>query len=337
LVANHNELTPSLLERLELYDEAGQECLVHQIGQARIFSGIKMRRGADLAEQTIVLNDRTITIIEQVIELTRPLRDYLKKVGDPAWRLLFLSSGQGFAYPRALDISALTSSALQIKNIARDISLAADISLEAALATAQRFSLPRLRASIAISSYIKKPDIGDLSRRLGHAKVSIKLLRSYLPQALLDFFQERWIRLYQCGLLCEALKGSKWRLPATGFRTEAELDEFMLNHRLNLKPAATMPLAEEPLPEDKTSGLETEDEVLFNINTEVLTVLLALVASHKESPEAMTATARYWAIFGERVIDEIRNAAIPREDFLGFLNQAEIAAQTFDLGRGAHG
>ena len=240
-MANHTELTPSLLEKLELHDRAGHDCLIQQIGGESIFSGVKLRRGADLAEQTVVFNEKTIAIVQQVIELTRPLREYLKSVGDSAWRLLFLSCGRGFAYPRALKISELTSSALRLEHTASQMSQICGLSIQVAELTARRFSLPRLRASVAVSAYIKKPDIGTLSRSLGHANVDAKLLRSYLPEALLDFFQERWIRLFQCALLCEALKDSKWRLPATGFRSEAELDEFMMNHRLKLKPAATQP------------------------------------------------------------------------------------------------
>lgn len=327
LVANHPELTPSLLEKLKLYDTSGHECLLKKNGEYHIMTGVKMRRGASRAEQEIRLNDQTDIIIAQVIELTRPLREYLKAQGDSNWRLLFLACGKGFSYPRPLKISGLTSGEMDVSILSKELQQKCEINAEAAFDISRRFSLPRLRATVAVSAYIKRPDIGVLSRNLGHANVDIKLLRSYLPDALLDFFQERWIRLFQCGLLSEALTDSKWKLPATGFDTEAELDEFLLNHRLRLRPTG-IEYADSENAEVISARCSDEDEVVFCIDVEVLTLFLHLCAIHKATPRAMTATATYWATFGNHIIEEIRNAEVPREDLQAILREAEIMMES---------
>ncbi|MGA4817534.1 hypothetical protein ACPA9J_34685 [Pseudomonas aeruginosa] len=61
--------------------------------------GFKDRRGSRLSEQKIKLNETTTLLIEQVIEITKPLRDFLRANGDDTWQELFITCGFWFLLP----------------------------------------------------------------------------------------------------------------------------------------------------------------------------------------------------------------------------------------------
>lgn len=90
----------------------------------------------------------------------------------------------------------------------------------------ERVSLTSLRASCGVAVYLRTKDVTEMAKALGHAKYDPSLLGRYLPEAILAFFQTRWIRIFQRSFICEAMKDSPYLLEATTFETMDELHVF---------------------------------------------------------------------------------------------------------------
>ncbi|WVV47951.1 hypothetical protein THH46_30435 [Pseudomonas sp. NA13] len=73
-----------------------------------------------------------------------------------------------------------------------------------------------------------------MSEALGHKSFDPSLLARYLPAPIWDFFQDRWIRIFQAGIIIEAMDGSPYKLKASGFDTLEQVEEFLLNHSIQL-------------------------------------------------------------------------------------------------------
>ncbi|MCP3713138.1 hypothetical protein M3I54_40735 [Paraburkholderia sp. CNPSo 3274] len=270
------------------------------------------------------LSERDAEIVAQVIELTRPLREYLRRRNDPSWKFLFLQCGKGFSYPRRVRVVEETSTALSSIRIRNSFLATGTVAFEDADRLAKRFSLTSLRASVAVCHYLKDPNVQKLAKLLGHKKLDMAMLQRYLPAPLLSFFQERWIRLFQCGLLVEALKDSPQLLPATGFASLDEVTEFLSNHALKWKPRGGNGV---DVPSLKSSHFT--DKVIFSINVENLTLLESLrVAVESMSIERISRLAQLWHDYAVRLFAFIENSHPPRDDFKEMLNLARgLASQ----------
>src|SRR5262249_4299956 len=148
--------------------------------------------------------------------------------GDDAWRYLFLTSGKGFT-PARMCSQYAQARRRNPKGSFFDAlkSPTSDISLERAEKLSARFNLGAVRASKGVLVYLETRSVKEMAKALGHKKYSPKTLSHYLPAPIFDFFQSRWIRIFQQGMIVEAMKESALLLEATEFRTMAEFHEFM--------------------------------------------------------------------------------------------------------------
>ena len=99
LIKEHPKITESFLFGLELYDKHGKFVGLEKTDSCVYLLGYKRRRGSERALQKVALNEKTITLVDQIIKLTEPLRIYLKAKGDDNYRYLFLSCEMGFSHP----------------------------------------------------------------------------------------------------------------------------------------------------------------------------------------------------------------------------------------------
>ncbi|MCA7889722.1 hypothetical protein LGM58_41835 [Burkholderia contaminans] len=311
LVFEHPEITPSFLEKLQIYNEKGELDNFFYDDSGWILRGVKMRKGSLHAEQQVVLTERARAVVNELLRITEAPRNYLRARQHPDWRYLLITTGAGFAIPsRLADISTCTSDKQRVRNTAKAIAEVCRISKEEAEDLSKSFSLPSLRASLGVLEYIRTCSGEAMAKKLGHAKYERRLLAHYLPEAIRKFLRTRYIRIMQTGILVEAMNGSPYLLEASGFRSIDELNTFLNNHTLrfakNRKP--TMGLID-----GQTIDLDSNteyDRILFNVTEDVLTVYASLdlaVSTHRTS----TAIAHYWNQIGRRLfryIDEKRTA-----------------------------
>ena len=329
LVAAHPAITPSFLERLELFDKDGSQTgFVYTNGGLHLV-GYKHRRGPARSQQIIHLTDNTAEVVRQIIALTQPLRDYLKAHNDPCWRYLLLSCGKGFGYPIPVRrLAASTSIPEKIRRLSVSLGATSQLSLEQRHELATRFSLVTFRASAGVLVYLKTRSVAKMAEALGHAEYNPRLMRHYLPDSVLGFFQDRWIRIFQSGLIVEALKNSEFLLEAAGFSTIDELHIFLSHHALRIIPKHI------EYPEDHPNTTESRQEkyeVVFGVNAGILTALYSLQLAVEHATEPVCAKAKYWAGISKHLLIHIETNLLHREDIQSYLKVARIQANPLTM------
>lgn len=317
LIIAHNSITESFLTDLDLYNKKEQRSGFVKLDGGYYLVGYKDRKGNERSEQKILLSPRTAVLIRQVIEITQPLRTYLKSVGDPLWRKLFLTSGKGFAYPNKANSQPWTadhlhSKPLLIKEIVDEFRACVSTDTKRLTRLIIKLSLRRLRASCGVRVFIQTRSVEEMAEALGHTEYRPELLDSYLPLKLQEFFDERWVRIFQRAVVCWALDDDALAVHSKlGFKSILEFDEFMKVNVLRELPASLMD------PTGSKNLLDNNDELVVRVNTEILTDLLSLKMGVDEFTgfQEINSIARYWAKFAELLsshIEEMVDPAVKR-------------------------
>lgn len=295
LTAIHPEITSGFLYEFELYDKHGHLTGFKKDDSAYIFTGFKLRAGTP--EKKIHLKPRAAAIVRMIIELTEPLRNYLKSKGDDNWRRLFLSAGKAYAEP--MPPSPVYWS---VKNLKNNAKLADELESQFARLTSlngdqlrkflSRISLSTIRASAGVIVFLKTKSVDAMAKALGHSKYDPNLLSHYLPDALVEFFQSRWIRIFQKAIIAHAMRDSPLILEALQFESLAEVTEFLKQNALKDIPDC------DPKDLDLTiDEIDIKSQVFIQIDAGILTTLLSIQQAilHADKSREICGTARYWA------------------------------------------
>ena len=65
-----------------------------------------------------------------------------------------------------------------------------EIQEESAINFANKVTLTKMRASVAVQVYLKTKSTTKMAQALGHTRYRPELLEHYLPEPILDFFQK---------------------------------------------------------------------------------------------------------------------------------------------------
>ena len=319
LVAEHPRIVPSFLTDFELYNKQGKLSGFVKFDSTYILDGRKKRRGPNSAQQIITLTEKSVLLIEQVIAITDCVRTNMKNKGDDNWRYLFLSCNKGFYLTRMCSQypKAKVSKNSFYQELAKET---VDVKASHAEKLSARFELNALRASKAVLVYIETRSSKKMAEVLGHKKYSPKTISHYLPEPILDFFQSRWIRIFQQGLIVEAMKESPHLLNSTEFNTMDEFHEFMKNHALKTMPAH---LENRPGQKERSFSNKT-DEIIFNINSGILSLLLSLQYAVCNAKKKVCGTAAYWSEVTTHLVNHIENGSqhASNEEFKSYLKAA---------------
>lgn len=317
LVIDNPQITPTFLSEFDLYNKNGRLSGFIKTDHGYQLTGYKDRKRTNKSEQKILLSPSSASLIRQVIEITLPLRKYLKSQGDDKWRKLFLTCGRGFGYPVAGNVSAWKAGGKSFdtnlnyfKEIEKQFSSIIDIRNEELKIYLRRINLSTIRASAGVLVYLKTQSVHKMAEALGHNMYSGKILNYYLPESILAFFQTRWIRIFQKAFICEAMKNSSLLIEATDFRTMRELHDFLSNHALKDIPEH---LSDPELINIKDTGKSLNDQVLISINTGILSALLSLnrAVECATRPREVSGLARYWSGMSDLVEKEIETGTDP--------------------------
>lgn len=309
LVSEHPEITPSFLSKLQLQDHNGDYIgYVKSDGGAKLI-GYKDRKGKKLSEQVIELTANSQLWIEEIIEITEPLREALRKQGNPTWKELFITCGQGFGPPSSARLPTWNRSSFKSKPSMRESLMDQfapykQIMPCETLFFLEKVSLGSFRSSCGVEVYLRTKSVTEMAKALGHTSYQSNLLRRYLPDAILSFFQTRWIRIFQRSIICEAMKDSPYLLEATCFDSMEELHSFLKNHALKDIPHHLRNPENKPSDEKPTL---LRNHVYISINVGIMTALLSLEAAVKGADEQQNicGKARYWAEVSKSVSEEI--------------------------------
>jgi hypothetical protein len=324
LVASHSEITASFLERLQVYEKNGVYEAYTITDGAYILTGEKPRKGADKSEQHVFLVNETKQIIDDILRCTKPARDFLKSNHDDNWKYLLLTTGEGFAWPKRVSLAYATSVPSRLKLMADELQKICKITDVKAKNLATAFNMGSLRSSSGAITYIETGSTEVVAKKLGHASHQPNLLKRYLPKVLLDFFLERWIRIFQAGIIIHVMSESKFLIEATSFHSMDEVDAFLRTNILGLDKLYNYKTLEDPPKQNK-------GETIISLSTEIIAILIGIELHVDSNPIKAHATSRYWARFSKKIKSYITSTSNIRQDFKTMLEEAQSIATPFTL------
>ncbi len=184
------------------------------------------------------------------------------------------------------------------------------------------FTLTRLRGSVAVAEYLKTTSVARMAKSLGHKEYKKNLIDHYLPEPIRQFFEERWVRIFQSGIICEAMKGSPFMLEASGFESMVEVDTFLRNHVISFpKIVDRQPHTIE----------EKKGEVIFGLNDEVLRLMVSIAQYDNQKLGIMTELAQYWSKVANKLINFIKSDACKRPDIKAMLERVNTIVEPKDV------
>ncbi|PSV41330.1 MULTISPECIES: hypothetical protein [unclassified Photobacterium] len=276
LVIEHPKITPSWLQKLQLFNENGKLTGYKKVGEQFILTSEKARRGRNLAQQDVILNEFSKSIVDFIVQHTQIARQHLKAIGDPNWKFLLLTCTLNKAVNPSVQSQLYNPLPLVRKrlNDKAALPLEYDVSAQELDIIASITTHRTIRRHRGLQIYLKTRSQSAVADALGHKEVNQDLLDTYLPKPLMDFFTERVIRQFQKAIIFEAMKKSPYLLDAVNM-TYQELEEFLENHGLNDLPdlnAATF---------DKAASQQAEQSIFDSVVLTVTVPIFQLLMSIK--------------------------------------------------------
>lgn len=299
LIIEHPMITESFIRQLTVNSYI-------KLDNCSFLVGNKPRKGADLAEQKITLNEYTDKLVSKWIEWTNIFREYYylkdKKKNESLllscseYNNLIISDYQNNLVFRETIQKNISDYLVEQKNIDR---------VESDLFS-KKITFTKIRASKAMSFYFETESTSKMAEILGHENYKPNLLSHYLPEPILQYYQTRWIRIFQKGIICEAMKDSEFLFKATNFQTTKQLDDFLTNHTIKNIPNNLDSLTSKNN-EKPDDALESYDELFISINDENISAMLALKDAVESSleKEKIKDEAFKWCEFVEKLEKEV--------------------------------
>ncbi|WP_422767465.1 hypothetical protein ACOX9X_06525 [Photobacterium leiognathi subsp. mandapamensis] len=327
LVMEHPKITPSWLQKLQLFNENGKLTGYRQVGEQFILTSEKARRGRNLAQQDVILNEFSKSIVDFIVEHTQIAREHLKTIGDPNWKFLLLTCtlnktvkpSKGGQLYKSAELVRIVSKRL---NDNAALPLEYDVSAHELDIIASITTHRAIRRHRGLQIYLETRSQSAVADALGHKEVNQDLLDTYLPKPLMEFFTERVIRQFQKAIIFEAMKESPYLLDAVNMSYE-ELEEFLANHGLNDIPdlnAATF---------DKAASQQAEqsifDSVVFTVTVPLLQLLISIktIIDNDNDASRFNALVQHWYQSATYLFKCIEKADFDNDDILDMYQEAK--------------
>ncbi len=340
LVMEHPLITPSWLAKWDLFDVNGNMVGYKKVGNQHIAVSYKSRKGSTNAQQEVVLNEFSKSIVEFLIQHTRMSREHLRQKGNVSWRKMILTATTTSAM-RPSNLNATLLSANDFYDWLQDKTLfdkSSDITLKDAQAISDIHSLRSIRRHRGFQIYLETRSMDAVAEALGHEKKDANLLTSYLPKPLMDFFNARWVRQFQNAILLEAMKDSVHRLDAVNMSTE-DIEEFLNNHGIsNIPERFDHGFFQKTTTDNETSESLAFDQLTYTISTSLLQLLMAirLVVESSDDEESFFDIVAHWYQSAVFVLDTLSSGKHSADDdLMGMLDIATNNKLNADTIKGA--
>lgn len=304
LILNHPEITDSFLLNCRYYDEKDNVIGINNTDQGNYLIGYKKRKGTNLAQQKILLNNETNRLMSILIEMTKDIRENLKKENNSLYKNLFISANVNNLLVTDCKYHSFILNKEPYSNIIKYLQNIHNITKEDSIKFTKNISFTKVRASRGVQVYFETKSTTKMAKALGHTKYDPQLLSRYLPDSILDFFQRRWILLFQKGIICEAMKNSDFLLKASNFSDIETLNKFLEKHTLKNIPDNKL--------NNKKDEIEEDLKVYISVDEEKISALLSIGKAIEESKnlDKVSSKAIYWKQLGEEIVKEINNNKI---------------------------
>lgn len=327
LIMEHPQITPSWIDKWNLFDKNGNQTGYKEINGQYVAVSHKSRKGTAKAQQTVILNEFSKSVVEYLIQHTQVARDYLKSQGAKEWRKMMLTATVNGASPIRVIYHCKIHNT-EFCDWLRDPKLMDEnlnITPLDAIEIAKIYSLRSIRRHRGLQIYLETESMDAVAEGLGHERKDPKLLGSYLPKPLMDFFNARWVRQFQNAILLEALKDSKYLLQAVNMSTE-DIQEFLENHGLSGVPEHF-----DHGFRDQATGCNNADvafnEVVYTISTSLLQLLMAIrsIVESADDEAIFLDVTPHWYQSAVFVIDTLMTSGDYRGD-AELMDMYEIAS-----------
>ncbi|MHC8346602.1 hypothetical protein [Pseudomonas sp. RT6P73] len=313
LIRLHPEITPSFLNSVELFNRNGKRVGKKPGDTCYYLLGYKDRKQAASSQMQVKLTTESEKLVEFLALMTAPLRAYLKTQNDDARRRLLLTCKSGFGRPSPYACKVqLTPKML---TTLRDELMALHPQSHA-LIPELAHSLLRpstMRSTAAVLVFFETSSVYRMAQALGHNAYTPDLLLRYLPSSILHFYRDRWVRVFQTGIIVQAMVDTPLLLQATGFDSALKLDAFLEHHVLTI-----------PRPQDAAS-ITTDrlgDRTFICLSIVTLRILLTLHLLSGTDPGRLNGKARHWAEFTQHLLTYLESDA---ENSLEWLDMVQAA------------
>lgn len=292
LVIHNPSITESFLKDLK-------RSSVIQTDQGTYLIGRKHRKGKNFSEQKIFLNKESLKIINILIENSKKMSEIIESDS----LLLHVTKWSQFKILEAKTFKITKDVFESMNNY-----LSANYNFEKEIKEnfIKKINLTRIRATCGINTFFKYENTKKMAEVLGHEVYNSKLLTHYLPEPIIHFYQSRWIRIFQKGIIYEAMKDNENLLKSIGFENMDILDEFLKNHTIKNLPTTNNHLVEDNELVEKETVF---DECYVTISEDNLIALLSIkeAVEVSENKSKINEKALFWKNFTERLINEIEN------------------------------
>lgn len=269
---------------------------IYKTDNGTYIKGFKKRKGSDYSEQNILLNERSSILINILKENSLKMGNLINS------KSLNLHTNYNAIF-KIIDISKISKfdKSLDIKE---SIKLFIEKNYKLNDNEFNKFysnlTLTKLRASCGIKEFFKTESTKKMAEVLGHETYNSGLLTHYLPEPIIHFYQSRWIKIFQKGIIYEAMKDSEYLLKSIAFKNIDELDMFLRNHTIKNLPKKNI---KENTEEEKLT------ECFISINEENLSALLSLKEAVDDEKEKFKINEKsiFWTDFINKLIYEINN------------------------------
>ncbi|WP_431474576.1 hypothetical protein RVM24_18965 [Marinobacter sp. KM021] len=282
LIREHANWTPEAIAGAKLLDAHGKSYLLitDSTNPAEIFSVDKPRAGS---RKCAILSKRSIRVVRHLLRATAPVRDVLRRSGNPHWRYLFLGymRHKGLGHPSSIPSSLLNRREMVEASLVRFYPKLTQAGLGVGT-----LDFSKVRATQGVLAWFDKGSVKAVKQRLGNSyRVSIE---HYIPETLLAAWNERIIRRFQNTLVVLAAAEEDYLLEVVDMPSLADLHRFLAQLVYELPPGRS-PIADrlqarfgeryridEPESENLNNQKKTPKESLHvRLNPSCIALLLA--------------------------------------------------------------
>lgn len=239
LTIEHPEFTSESLQNAKLLNVYGKPYLLLTDSEEHLILSINKPRAGK--RKSVVLSSDSQKLVKEIIQLTAPVREVLRRAGDKTWRYLFLGVARRNNEYGILSVVEgiacyLTSgtNSIGLTKLYQELS---QNGLEKG-----SFDYRRLRNTLGVLRWFETGSILEMSRRLGNTRKVA--LEHYLPPALLHAWNTRIIRRFQNMLIVLAAHDEPYLLEVSDFTNMADLQHFIAQLIVDY-PVKTSPLGDE--------------------------------------------------------------------------------------------
>lgn len=321
LVLEHPQITSSWLVEWKLYKNGNLFGYVTTDDISYIISNKFRKHKKSL--QKIILNIESIKIVDQIIDLTNNYRSILKVMNDPSWEYMLLVKTSILQIPKRVikidNPSTYVERSFLYEIFKRyiDMEKLTDIEINLINELYKNFTLTKLRATVAVKVFLDTNSITIMSEVLGHETLDHRLINTYLPEPLWDYFSDRWIRIFQNQIIFEAMKDSKLILEAIDLN-ENNIEEFIKNHKLEKLPKYLESISKNNCNET----INNFDLGIFLISVPLLQLLLGIINLNLSGK--INSTFQKWLESSNFIISQIKLSIDPNNRGTSFYIDQEI-------------